>query len=559
MQLENITTPQEDSTPQLRYASLHRTVERGLASDEVLRELVEICLQLGHLDEAVRVHSTMKAGPTRDHVGALLARRGLIHRSAEHQVVEDDGLGDTEPSIAEHALDAVQFLCQSHMPAVALLTMLSFPLVVGLGGFLTAGGSPWLFAGLAALPGLCVLGVVGAMGRQIFLQSADGDEDVPPIPAPAEMVQAAKRYLTDVMIVLGALLAPSLTLLWFNAPMVSSLPGLAIGMFLTPMALILRQVRGDFGALSPVALIRGIGCCNGYIRVAGTFWTAFAPAAVAFWTTLSHAAWLQIAIVGPLAVLPMFGTARLLGTFADSHRSRLGLLLHPQGRAAKPATGKPVAAKATANAGKKPAAAGAVRKSPLAAFAKRRQPATHTPLAPRQTQGPAVTALGNMHPQLAASRPAPTAAPKPAPRAPVPPAKLPPKPQPIAHKVDEVTPQPAGLARRPQPEDWAAASPKKTAPAAQIEGRAPKASTKPTAAKPAAKAPAAPAAKPAVQPVAKPAPKAPAAPAPRVAQKATVEPLAETGLGGPDLSNIPGATIITGEDRERLGAASRKS
>src|ERR1044071_8299159 len=62
VQLENIATPQEDQTPELRYASLHRAVERGMASDEVLRDLVEICLQLGHVDEALRVHASMKPG-----------------------------------------------------------------------------------------------------------------------------------------------------------------------------------------------------------------------------------------------------------------------------------------------------------------------------------------------------------------------------------------------------------------------------------------------------------------------------------------------------------------
>lgn len=572
MQLENIATPQEDATPQLRYASLHRTVERGMASDDVLRELVEICLQLGHHDEAIRVHGSMKAGPVRDHVGALLARRGLISRSADHQAVEDDGLDESEPSVAEHALDAVQFLCQSHMPAVALLTMLSFPLIVGLGGFLTAGGSPWLFAGLAALPGICVLGVVGAMGREIFLQSADGEEEVPAIPAPAEMLSMAKRYVADVLIVLGALVAPSLTLLWFQAPLVSSLPGLLIGMFLTPIALILRQVRGDFGALSPVALIRGIGCCNGYVRVTAAFWIAFAPAAVAFWMSLGHAVWLQIAIVGPLAVLPMFGTARLLGTFTDSHRNRLGLLLYPQGRTAKPAPAAPAPKAAKAAPAKpkaKPASPFAAKRS-LPAFGAKRTPAkpapaAHTPLAPRtQPQTPGF-ALGNIHPSLSAPAPTPAPAPAarpapaptraPAPRAAVPPAKLPPKPGHLAQKAESVTPAPAGLARRPQPEDWMADSKPKakaSVPPAQIEGRAPK-------------APAKPAPKAAPQPVAsKAAPQKPAAsqPAPKATSRpaAKAEPVApvDNGLGGPDLSNIPGATVITGEDRERLGAASRK-
>jgi len=566
VQLENIATPQEDSTPQLRYASLHRTVERGMASDEVLRELVEICLQLGHTDEAVRVHATMKAGAARDHVSALLARRGLIARTPDPRTADDMEVEETgEPSIAEHALDAVQYLCQGHMPAVALLTMLAFPIVVGVGGFLTSGGSPWLFAGLATLPGLCVLGVVGAMGRQIFLQSADGEEEIPAIPAPAEMVRAAKRYLTDVLIVLGAFVAPSLTLLWFSAPLVSSLPGLAIGMFLTPIALILRQVRGDFGALSPVALVRGIGCCSGYFRVAATFWAAFGPAALAFWSSLGHAVWLQIAIVGPLAVLPMFGTARLLGTFTELHRSRLGLLLYPHGQVNK----------AAATSGSKPHAPDLPPKPKKAQigkpqFGRRLAQRQHTPLQHRTHQPAPTGALGNMltafgtpvpPPFMEAPPVAPPAPKAPAPRAPArppvkapaprapapaparpapapspgaaPPAKLPPKPSHLAHKAENSTPQPGNLARRPSPEDWMVDKPKKAQLPAHIEGRAPKAPVKST-----------------------PQTRQPLAPANELV--VSDQEVDDKGLGGPDLSNIPGATIIHTEDRERLGASSRK-
>ena len=93
------------------------------------------------------------------------------------------------------------------------------------------------------------------------------------------------------------------------------------------MALVLRQHRGDIASLSPVTIVRGISCSRGYARVAGLFWLAFAPAAIAFWATLGHAPWIQLSVVGPLAVLPAFGSARVLGTFVDVHRERLGRLL----------------------------------------------------------------------------------------------------------------------------------------------------------------------------------------------------------------------------------------
>src|SRR5262249_58451969 len=138
--------------------------------------------------------------------------------------------------------------------AVGVRTMVGSPIVVGVGGFLPGGGSLWLLAGLAAIPGLCVVAVVGALGRRIFLDAAGGCVDMPAIPSPAEMLAGAKRYLADFGMVYGILLAPSITALWFDMPLVSSLPGLEVGMFVTPITLILRQVRGDFAAMSPVAI-----------------------------------------------------------------------------------------------------------------------------------------------------------------------------------------------------------------------------------------------------------------------------------------------------------------
>jgi hypothetical protein len=521
VQLENIATPQEDSTPQLRYASLHRAVERGMASNEVLSELAIICLQLGHHDEAVRIHGNMTPGAIRDHVGSKLVRRGLISRSAAGGAagLDDDDFGDDrDPSIREHVLDSVQFLCQSHMPAVALLTMLAFPVVVGLGGFMTSGGSPWLFAALATLPGLCVLGVVGAMGRHIFLQSSEGEEEVPAIPAPAEMVLSARRYLGDVSIVLGALVAPSLTLLWFGAPLVSSLPGLLLGMFLVPIALILRQIRGDIGALSPVAMVRGIGCCRGYSKVTAAFWLAFAPAAIAFWSSLGNAVWLQIAIVGPLAVLPTFAAARLLGTFTEVHRARLGLLLYPQGRVnqsdgaapSSPRPANPALRKAAHTPLQKQV--GAARK-PFAAKAPQPQPQ------------PAARAVQTAAQRLAAPRASVS-------KAPPPPPTLPVKPPEIVRKAIDATPQPNGLTHKLRPEDWMVEQSPRRAPAAHIEGRAPKTRAQQVDPQQLARKP---------------------------VRRTAPAPVEDSGLPGPDLSNIPGATIITGEDRERLGAASRKT
>lgn len=490
LRLDDIATPQEESSPQLRYASLHRAVERGMASPEVYRELVDTCLELGHVDEARRIHASMDECSTRDWIGSKLVRCGLLDETETKGHPSDpDHPADSaqqDPTVGEHIKDALQFLCQGHMPAVALLTMLAFPIVVGIGGFMTADGSPWLFAGLAALPGLCVLGIVGAMGRHTFMLAAEGAEAVPPIPAPTEMLKSARRHLTDSLLVLGVLIAPSLTLLWFDVPLTSSLPGLFAGMFLTPIALILRQSRGDLGAFSPIAMLRGIWRSRGYTKITCAFWLAFAPAAIAFWSSLGHAVWLQIAIVGPLAVLPTFATARLLGTFTEVHRWRLGTLLDP-------AKGKIV----------------------------------------RNTRASTRKATATRPGQQRSSKPRVAAA------------------SPQARPTKGRSPQRSRTASartqdRAQPRSAAANSPRQARPARQAtQGQ-------PTQQRPQRA--------PAKRVVRKqPAPRA-VQPEP---QPTVTEPRAASCSNehnsGPDLSGIPGARVISSADRERCGAASRRS
>lgn len=542
MQLESFATPQSETTPELRYASLHRAVERGLASDEVLRELVEICLQLGHVDEALRVHRSMQPGRMRDLVHSQLVRRGLIETPADGKSGEGwDGGEHDEPTSRDHLLDAVQFLTQGQMPAVALLTMLAFPLVLGLGGFLTAGGSPWLLAGLAALPGLCVLGVVGALGRRIFVDGCEGSIDVPPIPGTHEMVRAARRHLGDHLLILGVLVMPSVSLLWFGAPLVSALPSLLIGMFLTPMALVLRQSRGDFAALSPAALLRGISRASGYVAITGAFWLAYAPAAIAFWLSLGNALWLQLSVVGPLSVLPMLATARLLGTFVDVNKQRFGPLLWPGGKARPMAHERPHAAPRTAQRAA-PARPAATRPAPgrprsAAQGTTRRAPGAKVGRPAPARSAPARPAAGAAAkaPQVPAASQRPPV--RPGQKQPAAPAQsaraqqpgLPPRPSGISRRAQAAMPDKAALKKRPAPPARPAPEPR------AIEGRAPRPASQRPPVRPTQQAP--------TQTQAEP--EQPARPG-------------KNGMPAPDLSQLPGATLVRGEDRERLGASARR-
>jgi len=354
--LQSHATPTQES-PEQRRAALHRALERGLESDELWRELAEVNLELGHDDQAVRCVRRIDSPTVRKALESQLQRRGLItatqdrvhtrnHRAAPAASEAGTSGADTataEPrrpqpreadgetaSLQEHLADSVQFLFLQHMPWLCLLTTLAFPLIVGLGGFLTAGGSPLGLAAIAAVPGICVLAVVGAMGRRILVGSQDGIGDVPELGALRPLFGDARRFLGDALCVTVALLLPSLIALQLQTPLLAVAPGLLVSVFVAPLAWGLRQVRGDLGSLSPVTLVRGVARGGrSYVGLCVLCWAMFVPAAFAAWAVSGKALWVQIAAIGPLVVLPLFATSRLIGTWLDARRDQLAVLLEP--------------------------------------------------------------------------------------------------------------------------------------------------------------------------------------------------------------------------------------
>jgi hypothetical protein len=357
VQLESHATPIEE-TPQQRYATLHRALERGLDSDEVWKELAEVSLRIGNSDEALSCLRRIRNTTVQKIAASRLAKMGLLADPREHRppaaaAAPAAGNGAARgnatrewteiPGVREHLVDAIQYLLHQNMPWLVLVTTLAFPVLVGLGGFLTVGGSLLLLTAIAAIPGICVVGIVGAMGRQILLASSGGSGDVPHVPELGQLVRDAKRFQLDTGLVVIALLSPSIAAMSLGAPPSATVPALVVGAVFTPLASALRQVRGDYGALSPVTLLRGVARCGGgYFVLAPVCWLLFTPAAVATWLTFGRPVWVQIAAIGPLCVVPVFVASRLLGTWLDTKRLDLaGVLLGAQ-------------AMAKANAGQRP-------------------------------------------------------------------------------------------------------------------------------------------------------------------------------------------------------------
>lgn len=339
MKMESHATPLE-GTPQQRYATLHRAIEQGLDSDDLWCELASVSSTLGHQSEARRCVSRIRDAARRtkferafalgnksrstaaDHPAAAPAASNAGPNPRKRPEKKDD------PGVVDHLIDAGQYMVHQHMPWLVLTTMLAFPLIVGVGGLLTAGESPVLLAALAAVPGICVLSVVAAMAHEILHQSSKGEGDVPELPEFTELLDGARTFLWDAILVFALFFGAPVAMAIAGIPLTNALPSLAIGIYFAPLAFALRHVRRDMRSFAPVFLWRAARRAGrGYGLVAVAITTAFAPAAFVASAVTNQAVWVQVAIVGPLCVLPTLAASRLLGTWLDTHRKSLGYLL----------------------------------------------------------------------------------------------------------------------------------------------------------------------------------------------------------------------------------------
>ena len=349
MQIQNTAKPQQSQTPQLRYASLHRTIDRGMGSDDVWSELSRACVALGFNDEAVKAYRKVETPHMCRSLGVLLARHGLISgsepparssgsshapSSSRYAAVEDH----PEPGFRQLVTDPFQFLFLDHMPLTVIVATLTFPLVVGLGGFLTADSHFLLFSAITLLPGLSVLGIVGALGRRIMVQAGQGIYYPPPVPDVHILCREAPRFLVDVLVLCLILLGPgtttllllpghlipgvdSLVLGMFLMPAVGSL---LLGMFLMPMALLMSEFSDDSRALSPIRLLSAVSRGGyEYLRTALVISALFLPAVLSALATMESHFYLQVSVIGPLIVVPLFVSCRLLGKYFHDQRSEL--------------------------------------------------------------------------------------------------------------------------------------------------------------------------------------------------------------------------------------------
>ena len=333
MRLEdNIAAPPPALSPEMRYASLHRAIEKGIDSDSTYVELVKVCLQLDKRDEARRTFAKVASPRERLHLQNLLLRHRVIEKpvlSAEECGVESMSSLRT---FKDEMVNAAHFLFVDHMPLTTIAMTAAFPLVVGLGGFVSQKVQyPWL-ANVALIPAFFALVVVCAVARRVLLDARRGLDDSPSLAGSKEMLLEGSFALGDLLALGGLFLGPGIVMTQLDVPLPGSLLALALGAFLMPMALMLRIVRCDWQALHPQILFTTV--VKGglpYLRTAGTICGLFLPALVAGLATSGSRLYLTLSVIGPLAVAPLFIAARLLGRLVDENGNRLGTFAEEPG------------------------------------------------------------------------------------------------------------------------------------------------------------------------------------------------------------------------------------
>ncbi|MGE0144943.1 MAG: hypothetical protein AB7I19_16955, partial [Planctomycetota bacterium] len=124
MKTEIVTTPPPTLTPEMRYASLHRTIENGMASDRTWLELVQVCIEMRRRSEARDAYEHIKDPPMRRRGYNSLIAAGVPVEAPSSELaakptVELDRAGVL--GLVDWVADGFRFLFLDHMPLTTIV------------------------------------------------------------------------------------------------------------------------------------------------------------------------------------------------------------------------------------------------------------------------------------------------------------------------------------------------------------------------------------------------------------------------------------------------------
>jgi hypothetical protein len=373
------------------------------------------------------------ANPARD---TAAAGSPATHQPAPHGSPTTAPAEDSKPTFRERVGDALRYLCTGRMPTMAIGGTLVFPLVLALGGILTAISDVFALRLIAVVPALFLLAMVGVACQHTLRCALRGLDEADDLPPPAEFARQSLRLLPHVAVLGAVFLGPGALMLrlgqWQSAFLL-----FPAGLLLLPMAGAQLLSTGDWRALSPALLwsaIRRGG--RPYLDTVAAVAALAAPALLAFALTLGLPGYTLVSIVGPLGVVPSLMAARMMGILLEQERARFEGLFDVQaaGQAPPPAApSRPAAAQPTQTK--------LVQTKPAQTKPAQPRPTQTRPTQPKSTQPrptppqPAQSKPAQAKPAQSNPSPAPRAASKPAPATPA-------QPKPVAAQPAKAPPAP---------------------------------------------------------------------------------------------------------------------
>ena len=367
--------------PEIRYGQIHRDLEKGLNSERLWIELVEVCLQLGKVGEAAKglahVYTPQEAtrltrmfesrgvvfagnsgapgmlgdvsgvdpqalgaaeqqGPSKAaaHPGQKPAKKIAVAPRSPHarakaaapqpepaHVVQARAELERE-SVMEQFQDAVGYLFVDHMPIAAIGLTLLFPALASVFFLLPAEFGLVARTAMTSLPALLCLGVVLHVGMRVLQASAEGEEDPPSLLH--GVMGGAPRALAGFTVAAAICFLPAVALSMTAAPSYPVLVLFVLGASYFPMALLGMTMRQSLSGAAPRRVLSAMAQSRGaYLKVVMIVFSAFVLPAAVILSLLGRSIFLQAAVTGPLLVGPCLVLARMLGRFWYVRSTRL--------------------------------------------------------------------------------------------------------------------------------------------------------------------------------------------------------------------------------------------
>lgn len=370
-----------ETSPEVRYAQLHRDLERGMDSERLWAELFEVCLKLGKVGEAAQTlhgihtpglgfkltrmleeHGVILHGlgpdvdpedpsaaiPPKPKLAATAPALGAPDRPPRAVPLKGAAVGPTAPrprpvlpapsapavpeaeeedeqeSLGEECYDALRFLLKDHMPLSVAVLALLFPVAATAGWLVPSGLGAWPTLVLRLIPILVVAGFFLHCANRLIRDAAQGNEDPPPVGVLTKgAVSGGPRALASFATLVLICLGPAGAAYLIGLPWQHWGPLALIGIGYLPLAILGISLRGSWEGALPGPVLRAIIVDFwGFFGLTGLVaLTLSLP--VLGWLASGSDALLQLAVGGPLLVASGVALARLLGRYYYAHAARL--------------------------------------------------------------------------------------------------------------------------------------------------------------------------------------------------------------------------------------------